>query len=123
VVDSTYRWFVVLLLAAAYIFLLLPAFYRYRLPKRSVLWQMAAGTALVALGLILSQVFRESALDALLLRAIFGFMVPDTGIHGYGWFFVFGYAIFIANSVLLVVGIGVGLLRRRPPWSDPPEHR
>jgi hypothetical protein len=79
--------------------------------------QLISGAAvLVGIGAILAKVFNESLVDALLLRAYFGFMVPDTGVHSYGWFLIFGYAILLANLLLLVVGVVMIRLGRVPPW-------
>jgi hypothetical protein len=43
-------------------------------------------------------------------------MVPDTHVHSYGWGFVFGYPIVVANAIVLVVGVVMVKLGRVPPW-------
>src|SRR5204863_6176604 len=85
VVDGTYRWVVVLLMTAAYASCLVPAYYRVGFPRKGPLQQIAGGAAMIGVGVFLSLLYGESAVDALRLQAVFGFMVPDSGIHGYGW--------------------------------------
>ena len=115
-VDNTYRWAIVLLLTAGLAATLVPVSYRKGFPTRMPLQLIAAALVLVGIGAILAKVFNESLVDALLLRAYFGFMVPDTGVHGYGWFLIFGYAILLANLLLLAVGAVMVRLGRVPPW-------
>ena len=104
VADSPYQWGLVLIVTGALISLLLPAAYRQGFPRRAPLQQMAFGSALIVVGMLLSQVFGDSLLDAVLLRA------------RYAWCFVFGYPIVIANAIVLVVGIVMVKLGRVPPW-------
>ena len=59
---------------------------------------------LIGAGLAFALILRESIVDALLLRARFGFMVPDTGVHGYGWALVFGYSLVFASALTLLIG-------------------
>ena len=72
---------------------------------------MAGAMVLIGVGFVLSRLFDESMTDALLLRAKFGFMVADTGVHSYGWCFVFGYTLLFANVLLLATGSFLKLFR------------
>jgi hypothetical protein len=47
---------------------------------------------------------------------VFGAYVPDTGIHSYGWFFVFGYSIVLSNAAVLVIGEAMVAAGKVPPW-------
>ena len=115
-VDSTYRWIEVLLLAAALAACLIPVAYNKGFPKRGPLHMIWAALLLIAAGTALAPIFGESVVDALLLRARFGFMVPDEHPHGYGWAFMFGYALLVANAALLVVGAAMTAFGKAPPW-------
>jgi hypothetical protein len=71
---------------------------------------------MIGVGIVLALIVRESITDAILLRARFGFMVPDTGIHGYGWAFVFGYSMLLSSLITLLVGAVMVALGKVPPW-------
>jgi hypothetical protein len=86
IVDSTFRWGLVLFLALAFLVSLFPGAYAKGFPSRPQ------------------------------LRAPFGFMVPDTSPHGYGWGLVFGYAWVLANAALLLVGAAMVAIGKVPPW-------
>jgi hypothetical protein len=121
-VDSTYRWIEVLLLATALAVCLTPGAYNKGFPKQGPLHMILGAFLLVAAGVVLAPVFGESIVDALLLRARFGFIVPDVHPHGYGWAFVFGYALILANAALLVVGAAMTALGKLPPWIAKNRH-
>jgi len=116
IVDSTYRWCEVAILTALYASCLIYAAYQRGFPKRAPVSGIVGGVALVVAGLIMAPLFGESILDAALLRARFGFMVPDEHPHGYGWALMFGYAIVVANVTLLAVGAVMTSLGKVPPW-------
>jgi hypothetical protein len=116
IVDSTYRWGVVAFLSVSFAVCLLPGAYKKGFPKHPPLYGIGFGLLFIGSGLVLAPMFRESIVDALLLRARFGFMVADTGIHSYGWCFVFGYAILIASAAMLLVGTIMVMLGKVPPW-------
>ena len=78
--------------------------------------QIVGAAILVGVGVVLARIFDETIVDALLLRAQFGFLFPDTGVHGYGWAFVFGYALLFSNVLVLAVGFVMTRLGRLPPW-------
>ena len=117
-VDSTYRWTIVLLLTAALTATLVPVAYRKGFPTRMPLEQIVGAAILVGVGVVFARIFDEAIVDALLLRAQFGFLFPDTGVHGYGWAFVFGYGILFANLLVLAIGVVMTRLGRLPPWID-----
>jgi hypothetical protein len=116
IVDSTYRWGMVALLAIACSACLIPGAYQKGFPKTFPLYGVGGGLLLIVAGLALALVFSESLVDALLLRARFGFMVPDTGVHSYGWALVFGYAIVLTNVAILLIGTVMAALGKVPPW-------
>jgi len=116
VVDSTYRWAVVVILAVLYAMALLPGAYRSGFARKGNIRQIHGALVMILAGGVLSLVFNESILDAALLRARFGFLVPDEGIHSYGWFFIFGYGLLAANGIVLVVGTLMTKTGRLPPW-------
>jgi hypothetical protein len=117
-VDSTYRWVVVLLMAAALAACLIPGAYRTGFRKTGLSHMMTSALVLIGVGIVLAPIFGESIVDAVLLRARFGFMVPDTGIHGYGWAFVFGYSMFLSSVTTLLVGVVMVAMGKVPPWID-----
>jgi hypothetical protein len=102
VVDSTYRWVETLLLAAAFTSCSLPRIFRNRVPTKALVKLFVGALLLIVGGLVLAPVFGESMLDALLLRARFGFMVPDEHPHSYGWAFIFGYSLLISSVALML---------------------
>ena len=102
VVDSTYRWVETLLLAAAFTACTLPRVWRNRVPRAALLRLFWGSLLLIASGLALAPVFGENLLDAALLRARFGFMVPDEHPHSYGWAFIFGYSILMSSLALML---------------------
>lgn len=118
IIDSAYRWAIVLLIAVVLLMVILPVAYRKGFPKRISIQQIIGGVILAGIGAVAAVIFREPVADALLLRARFSFMVPDSGVHGYGWFLVFGYGIVLANVVVLVVGVAMTRLGRLPPWVE-----
>lgn len=103
VVDSTYRWLFVIVLAVALTIALLSNSRNERVPARLLKFGIGGGVALALSGLLLAVVFNEPLVDALLLRSWFGFPVPDTGIHGYGWGLIFGYSLILASVTAFVV--------------------
>ena len=115
-VDSTYRWVVVLVMAAALTACLIPGAYRTGFRKTGLLHMMTGACVLIGVGSVLAPIFGESLVDAVLLRARFGFMVPDTGIHTYGWAFVFGYSMFLSSATTLLVGVVMVSMGKVPPW-------
>jgi hypothetical protein len=115
-VDSTYRWIEVLLMAAAFAACLIRGAYNVGFSKKLPLRLMLGASALVACGVALAPVFGESIVDAVLLRARFGFIVPDGHPHGYAWFFMFGYALLLAGTVLLIIGFTVTAVGKVRSW-------
>jgi hypothetical protein len=115
-VDSTYRWVVVLLMAAMLAACLIPGAYRTGFRKTGLPHMMISALVLIGAGVVSAPIFGESIIDALLLRARFGFMFPDTGIHGYGWAFVFGYSMFLSSVTTLLVGVVMVSMGKVPPW-------
>jgi len=43
-------------------------------------------------------------------------MVPDTGVHGYGWALVFGYSLVFASALTLLIGSIMLTFGKVPPW-------
>ncbi len=117
-VDSTFRWSSVVVLAVLYLACLIPGSYRKGFPRRPRLQSTLVAIGLIAIGLLLATLFGESVIDAALLRAQFGYVRPETGIYGYGWALVFGYSILLANIGLTVVGEVMIRTGRTPPWID-----
>ena len=116
IVDNTYRWVEVLLLASALTVCLVPGQYQKGFPKRMPLAFVLNGFGLAVVGCVLAPIFGESIADAAMLRARFGFMVPDVHPHGYGWALIFGYAIALAGGALLTIGHVMLRLGKVPPW-------
>jgi len=117
-VDPTYRWVIVLAMSFCLLTIALPLSYRKGFPRRPSVQQMVGGAIMIVIGLIYAAVLNESPLDALLLRARFGFVPPDIHIDGYGWFLIFGHSFFILGAVTWVVGRVMFRLRYLPPWID-----
>jgi hypothetical protein len=115
-VDSTYRWVMVLMLSAALALCIVPGAYNKGFPKQGALYMMVSSLVMIGVGVVLAVIFRESILDAILLRARFGFIVPDTGIYGYGWAFVFGYSMLLSSLVTLLIGVVMVSMGKVPPW-------
>ena len=115
-VDSTYRWVVVLLMAASLAACWIPAAYNRGFPKNGPLHMMTGALVFIGVGVVLAPIFGESIVDAVLLRARFGFIVPDTGIHSYGWAFVFGYSFLLSSVITLLVGVVMVAMGKVPPW-------
>jgi ABC-type uncharacterized transport system permease subunit len=111
IVDSTYRWTLVVLMGLAFAACLIPGAYNKGFPKRPPLQMMYGALVLIVAGIVLAPIFGEPIIDAALLRARFGFMVPDTHPHGYGWALVFGYAWGLASVVLFLLGTSYGRSR------------
>jgi hypothetical protein len=116
IVDSTYRWGMVAVMSVMLAACFLPSAYRLGFPKHSPLYGIGSGLVLIGAGLAFALMFRESIVDALLLRARFGFMVPDTGVHGYGWALVFGYSLVFASALTLLIGSIMLTFGKVPPW-------
>jgi hypothetical protein len=116
IVDNTYRWVEVLLIASAMTACLVPGQYRKAFPKRMPLSFISTGAVLLVVGCVLAPIFGESVFDAVLLRARFGFMVPDVHPHGYGWAFMFGYVIALVGAALLIIGGVMLRFGKVPPW-------
>jgi hypothetical protein len=83
IVDSTYRWVLVCLLAVAFVISLMPGQYRIGFNNRDPLRALGYGTLIAVASALFSPIFGDSIVDALLLRANFGFIVPDEQPHGF----------------------------------------
>jgi hypothetical protein len=107
-IDSTYRWGFVLVLAVVLTTIFCSDVNRKRSAQTIAKYGIGGGLVLVVAALVFALAFGESLLDALLLRAQFGFLVPDSGIHGYGWGLVFGYALALASAATFVIKLILG---------------
>lgn len=116
-IDSTYRWAVVFVLAAMLSCGFLVSAYRSGFAPRMSLHSLGVGALLVFGAVLVGRLMGEDFWQALLLRARFGVPFEDDGIHGYGWGLVFGYSLMLAGAVTWVLGnLGVRghLLRKHP---------
>ena len=123
IIDSTYRWSVVVVLAVVFATCILPGAYRKGFPRNPPLYGIGVGLLLVCYGVVGALMFRESITDAFLLRAQFGFPVPDSGIFGYGWGFIFGYTFILSGVAILVIGNIMVALGKVPPWISNTKRR
>lgn len=116
IVDNTYRWGLVIFLATAFAVTLFRGAYAEGFPKRPHFNAIVHALIIICVSVALAPIFGESIVDALLLRAPFGFMFPDTSPHGYGWGLVFGYSWVFAHVALLAIGAVMVALGKVPPW-------
>jgi hypothetical protein len=115
IVDSTYRWVLVCILAVAFVISLMGQ-YRIGFNTRDPLRALVYGALIAVASALFSPIFGDSIVDALLLRANFGFIVPDEQPHGFAWGLIFGYSWVLANAAILAIGRVMVAFGRVPPW-------
>jgi len=103
-VDSSYRWLFVAGLVIAFAAVLLPVAYSRRFPIKLPIAGIGIGIVLTFVGIGHALLFNESLLDALLLRAPFGFPGSAPYGLGYGRWIASGYAFAAASALVLAIG-------------------
>lgn len=103
-IDPTYRWIVVGGFSAVIAVSFLYSAYRRGFDPYTLWPGLVAGSSCIGYAVLMSRVFGEDLLDALLLRVRFGMPFSDSGIQGYGWGFVLGYALLISMMICYLLG-------------------